>query len=111
MLHGAPEGEHLFRARDDRRRHLASANHPRKLPFPLDAIHAQDVGHGPASPDAFFNPVVRGAVSGNLRKVSDAQDLERRAQRLEPRADNVRDGASDARIDLVEDEGLPGLIR
>ena len=50
------------------------------------------------------------AVCGDLREVRDAQHLEPLAQQPETAADDVRDGAADAGVDLVEDQRLAGLV-
>jgi hypothetical protein len=51
------------------------AQHPSKLVDPLLLIHRSNGGGGSALPDFFLDEIVGAAETGDLRQVSDADEL------------------------------------
>ena len=68
-------------------------------------VELLDAGHGRALREMLGDAPVMGAARGDLRRMCYDENLQARAQALQPVADRCRNGAADAAVDLVEDQG------
>src|SRR5947207_11370287 len=99
-----PSFKHLTRGAAETIGNYVPAQHPGELVDAPGLVEPADRRPGPPALDLFLDLEMGIRVGRNLRQVRDAEDLERRSERAQAAADDVRDTAADAGVDLVKDQ-------
>ena len=89
--------------------HDRPREHPGDLVDSGLRVEPRDAGLGPSFALYLINSEVGGGEARDLGKVGDTEDLVNPGKLLELLAHRIGDPASDARVHLVEDQGLPAL--